>query len=984
MLLALVVACSVDVAPIGLRATPGGSGPVVRFDVPRDLPLPNDVATVADPTSRTGKRPSPPLDGATAMERRLRADLAALEGWGLSSSISVGFERSPTTDVRDPAIDVDAVFTRMATDEHDPANDPIYVVNLSTGIPALLDVGAGYSPLTVRDPWRYGPGDRKASESNLIFETVEEGAGLPFFAYEPRLDRDFDGVLDHPNVHDWYERETDTLLLRPIVPLAEMTEYAVVLTDRLRAKDGQPVRSPFEAIHHPTQRAGVARLLDWLTDNRLASYYGDIAGTGLEHVTFVWTFTTQPAEDDLRLLREGLAGNGPLGNLSRVTPAAIEGTRDVDRTCAGPLLKQALGLDDASVAAVNASLEHAGRIVAGSFRSPYLLGDPAAPDPDARFQIDLKSGAGDVRSDDVQFVLVLPKSSATRAAPFPVVVWGHDVGHHAEDALLYGGDYARQGVAFLAYNLPGRGLVLDDAAKGALAASCTDGLLGGRARGADLGGWWTGHVAHDRDVLRQGAVDGLNVVRLLRAGAFPDVGGEAAPIFVAGMGLGAITSTLVGAADPGVRATASIAGGGGLVADVALRSAATSNAEVLGPWVFAVPAGERADSRCRDPQRTVRVAASGRELEIACLEPAELGPDRTIVVTNVTASQLRCARSDRDGRFSIAIPTSIGDRLDVQVYDGPDAVGSYARCNPKEGAPIGRRIQSVEPNTESALVAPSNGLGIRRQSPALRRFRDLAQAVIDPADPAVVAARFGAEGRALLVTATIGDAEFPVSAQHALARAAGALPFMPPASVERLPAYADHAAPRDLYERLGRRAPMRWLVDTGTTEGIARFGKTRAGAECRANSTCAGAPAIDPYACATALFDPDWTSEGVLPFEQPHPDVPLRLARIAGRRTTDASTLAATWEPRLRGVPFAPDAAGWNASQPLLALFHGYTAPEGAHGWIAGDACRAWDHTTYRNALLARFFATNGIDLRYLSHPNTHGCLAVGSCDFFE
>src|SRR6185503_16267169 len=105
------------------------------------------------------------------------------------------------------------------------------------------------------DPFRYGPNDPKASEPNLVFETVEEGAGLPQGAYRPALDRDFDGVLDHPNARrrgqtspatirgvddilTWYERETDTLILRPIVPLDEKTEYAVVLTDRLRGPDG--------------------------------------------------------------------------------------------------------------------------------------------------------------------------------------------------------------------------------------------------------------------------------------------------------------------------------------------------------------------------------------------------------------------------------------------------------------------------------------------------------------------------------------------------------------------------------------------------------------------------------------------------------------------------------------------------------------------------------------------------------------------------
>src|SRR4029079_10313497 len=107
---------------------------------------------------------------------------------------------------------------------------------------------------------------------------------------------DFDGVIDHPNVLrpngknariediiPWYERESDTLLLRPVVPLEEKREYAVVLTDRLKGLDGQPVKSPFPAIHHAQQRAGADRVRAILADPARAAYYGDVAGTGLDH-----------------------------------------------------------------------------------------------------------------------------------------------------------------------------------------------------------------------------------------------------------------------------------------------------------------------------------------------------------------------------------------------------------------------------------------------------------------------------------------------------------------------------------------------------------------------------------------------------------------------------------------------------------------------------------------------------------------------------
>jgi hypothetical protein len=1139
----LFAGCEIDVAPAGLRRTPPGDGPLVKFDLGHrplpELPLPNDVATFPDPTSRTGRRPNVSVVAPTRMERRAREDFSMMEGWGVFSPITVAFERPPATDPTAAALDLDDIAARMEGDEHDPSNDPFYVVDLSTGIPVLLDVGSGYYPATVRDPFRYGPFDPKASEPNLIFETTEEAPGLPQRAYRPELDRDFDGVLDHPNtlrrrngaraipgVDDlltWYERETDTLILRPILPLAEKTEYAVVLTDRLRGPNGQPVRSPFEAIHHPSQVAGITRLRDWLSDKRLANYYGDIAGTGLDHVAFAWTFTTQPTHEDMRLLRDGLYGRGPFARFARDFPpevkvarvAGVSGAPDDQppgwetssescrRRAERPwilrpndpdikeslrrIFEQVFQLGPGGVRALEAAYEHIDHVVFGSFRSPYLMGDPASRDPSTRFHVDFRTGAGDFRSDEVQWVLVVPKSTEAKKQPFPVALWGHGVTGNASDALLFAGDYARQGVAVIGYNAPGHGLVVREGerrlAEAILSGNCIAPFVGaittGRAHDldgdgiADSGGsWWTSHVFHTRDNVRQGILDGMQLVRILRsfdgrrgtqdftgdgqpdiAGDFdgdgvPDVGGPRVQYFAAGRSLGGIMSMIQGGIDPHVVASAPISGGGGLPSDVALRSygvVESVTSQLLGPWVFAIPASERPTrpegesierigSRCSATQRTLRIRVNAgvhdRELEIACLEPAELSAGMTVVVTNVTTGEARCARTDLDGRFSVPIPTSTGDKLDVQIYGAPDAVESYEGCKPKPGAPVGRRVSTFEqpavttfPVADSSryrceveegcqqfretffpvgnpLVAPNEGLGLRRQSPALRRFRDLAQAAFDPADPIVFAPHYmlrplvdengiRVEPHALLTVNTVGDNFVQVASGISFARAAGAVPFLPPSAVERLPEYADYATPRELYERLGRRTPMQFLVETGVVEGVARLARTSAGPDCKPNyvpdgATCTNPVSIDPWECQTALYDPDWVSEGRLPFDQPHPDAPLRLARVAKVRAVDSTSLAAAWEPRLRGVPFGPDDAGWTATERVVGLLHHYSAPMGQHTWAEGDTCRAWDFATYGNALIARFFASGGRDVYYLSHPKTHGCLVDGTCDFFR
>ena len=195
----------------------------------------------------------------------------------------------------------------------------------------VLDMGNGSVNVALRDPQRYWPNDPHVATSNLIYEANEEGAGLLQGDYKPSLDQDFDGVLDHPNTWGQRSRPGQTegvddmaselvrardrhaLLLSfwPAgLPLEEMTEYAVVLTDRLKGSDGNAVKSPFPFINHPSQVDAITRLQTLLSNASAANYYGDIAGTGLQHVAFAWSFTTQPVMADMIALRDGLYGQG--------------------------------------------------------------------------------------------------------------------------------------------------------------------------------------------------------------------------------------------------------------------------------------------------------------------------------------------------------------------------------------------------------------------------------------------------------------------------------------------------------------------------------------------------------------------------------------------------------------------------------------------------------------------------------------------------
>ena len=1124
--------CGIDTAPDGARATPPGGGPTVVYDTTRrplpEIPQPNDIATFADPTSRTGRRINTSSVSSTRLESVARAGFNTLEGWGTFAPITVAFANT-TTD--QPAVDLDDVARRTA--DYDPADDPFYVVDLTTGLPAILDMGKGSFPVALVDSKRYWPNDPRADQDSLLFETVEEGAGLPRGAYRADLDTDFDGVLDHPNVlHpngqnarvedviSWYERETDTLILRPVVPFEEKHEYAVVLTDRLKGPDGQPVKSPFPAVHHPQQRSGAERVRSIFSDpqNRARAYYGDLAGTGLDHVAFVWTFTTQPVYEDMRLLRDGLHGHGPFSRLATEFPPVATAARamgltldaadetpgaiaanpacaprqgkpyivdfDSARTQLSLLLQQAIGLSGPELARLMKSLESVDHFVIGSYESPYFLGDPKHEDPDGKFELDFKSGHGRVARDTVQFWISVPKARPDRKQPFPTAVWAHGTTLHADEIIIRAGYFAEQGLAMMGINMPGHGLYLNPGLQAVAEAFLGQACLApwakaiGTGRQQDLNGdgepdsgglLWSAHIFHSRDNIRQGVVDEMQATRVLRgfdgqqrstqdydgdghpdlAGDFdgdgvPDLGGPDVPITTSGNSFGGILAMVHGAVDPNVAATAPISGGGGL-SDIATRSALIADSVIeqgLSPLVVAVPAETLAGvepTRCADGQRSVRFVINdltrSRQVEIACLGPSELDRGKTVVLANARNGEKRCARTGEAGRFRVPIPADVGDRLDLQIYDAPDAVVSYKGCELVPGAPAGRRIQSFEqaavqttpvgdmtktcegailaaasPRPDggsqgcaqfrdqfyplgSPLVAPQEGLGLTRQSPELRRLFTLVQAAVDAGDPVNFARYYGMRAapavdgmplppRGIVAWNTVGDPLVPTGSGYTFARAAGAVPFLPPSFAASHPEWADYATPRALWDALGGKTPNQVLIDSGTLEGVARLGRTRAGATCKPNyvpsATCTMPP--DASACATALADADWLAEGANLWDVAHPEVPLRLARKVSVRATGADSLDDAWAPRLAGGPFAADAAGWRPSVPLVGVFDAFVVPGGQHVFVHGDSCKAFDDVVYHDNLLVRYLATQGKDLYDLSHPSTHRCLERETC----
>ena len=630
--IAATASCTMDRAPGGLRRTPAGPGATVRFDLSHrplpDIPLPNDTATWPDPTSRTGLRINASLVAPTNIEAQARARFSELEGWGTFAPISVSFDipregpyAKDYEGYEGAALDLENVIQRHQGDDYEFNDDAVYLVNLTTGVPLVIDVGAGNFDYTLKRLDKYWPNDTRVTERNLLFETIDESrrGEITPAQFLPEHDTDFDGVLDRANLdqqdacpgpdpvcdsvgHDlyespdclvlrrardrcvadhlmyWYERETDTLILRPLLPMDEMTRYAVVITDRTVDGAGNAVKSPFDFIYHASMEGGARRVMEILNDTNVRNYYGDLHGTGLDHVAFTWTFTTQPTVDDMKRLRDGLYGRGPFARWEQefpaqfelqravgLTPGLTEGNTDVagwetstegvDANCPAQvnspnnlyiikydelrskmrqLVVEGFGVNDGpAVEALLRSFEHVDSMVIGTFRSPFLLeGGAKSTDPNAAFHVNYQTGEGEVTEDIVPFWLIIPKETAQFKKPFNVNIYGHGYTGFFAEQLLYAGNMAEHGLATIGINAMGHGVVFDTGtaslAKTLFGSGCVgpfyDALTTVRARdlnrdgiGDSGGDFWSSYLFHTRDGVRQSVLDHIQLVRILRS-----------------------------------------------------------------------------------------------------------------------------------------------------------------------------------------------------------------------------------------------------------------------------------------------------------------------------------------------------------------------------------------------------------------------------------------------------------------------------------
>jgi hypothetical protein len=272
--------------------------------------------------------------------------------------------------------------------------------------------------------------------------------------------------------------------------------------------------------------------------------------------------------------------------------------------------------------------------------------------------------------------------------------------------------------------------------------------------------------------------------------------------------------------EPAVVTAAAVAGGGGL-SDIGTRSEQGGVIEavfleVMGPFLVGVPnAGGGVDLVYQ-----VQDVNDDRRVPLATFAPGELKAGDRIEAENLHTDDGQEQKRDwavigADGRFRLQVAADAASFLDGSpVDDRPVHVGA---CDPLtdataaelklrrpadcirlkvlRGGEVVRTIDTFE--TEAVfqkrrfekgtpLVALARGFGLKRGTKTLRRFWNLAQVIMEPADPVNYAPYLGtkllpsrqANPPAVLVVGTTGDLNVPINTAYTQARAAGLLPYV--------------------------------------------------------------------------------------------------------------------------------------------------------------------------------------------------------------
>lgn len=999
-LLTLLSACAT--APDGLRLTPDGDGPLVRVDwdaqpLP-EIPFPNDLAARPDPGSVTGLRLNISEEGVTELESEARQKINELVGFGIFSALTVAFEAP---------LDLDNIATRHRDDAQlgdiSFLDDAVLVFNIDPRSdqylqPVHLDLGQGNFPMDLDETDRYFTNDARADSPAFLFETVSEdlnGNGI----LDPGEDTDADGLLDIANVFPfdsddpredlltWYERQTDTLIMRPILPLEEESMYAVVLTERLLGEDGEPVRSPWEYVNHTRQSDALDPLVDALP----------LWGLELEDVAFAWTFSTGRVTGDLVDIRRGLDGEGPWSWMAEAYPATltealqvheVSGVDDIFQlpieNFIGPLVANGLVGDDGSAEVIEAGyLSFTDRIVGGAYEVPYLMADRddgGLWDADEWWAVDPVAGTLSAAPQRVPFTCFIPTESEEYQAPFPVALFGHGYGSSRFDATL--GAYAlnRVGVAMCAIDFPGHGPTLDPDDLPLIEALLTTygltpflhHLQDARFRDLDNDGFpdsggdqWISDSFHTRDMVRQAAVDWMWLIRsfqncgggemdfILDGGessgrseitcdwdsdGTPDIGGPDVGYHIFGGSLGGINAAVSAAVMPDIETWVPVVAGGGLL-DIGMRSPLSGVVEavpgrLITPIFVGVP-----DDKNGTTSISQIVISNTDDITLPVASLPALPAGGRVVVENIDNGEVREGWVTEEGAFRISIPADAPDPFEKreltgmpQVYDGgiytlDDNIGLGDRFVMTLFDASGAEIAVIDTFETEVL---HEGVTMAAGSPLVAGASGLGHTRGSPDLRRLI----GVSSAALEPGDPISYARYFNDPIEVLGGEPTNILLMPTpgdmiVSINTGIALARAAGMvefREEDERYGM-SVNEWLIDTEVVRGLEQHGPW---------TDDAGTP---------VLFDADDLDNGSNEYGEPS-DAPLRY-------TTDTSS-----------------------GQSGLRL--PYINPNGSHGFAFPDPEMDFDINTFSMNQIARYIQTNGAEI------SDDPCLADGSCDFFR
>lgn len=899
LVLSTVAAC-LSITPMGCSSAPEGLHPAeparttVKMDFfHRPLPelaLPNDIATRYDATSPTLRRINASMVAPTSFEARIRERLDQMDGWGVLMPVVVPFTGP---------INIQSVIERHDDVDYDTRDDAVYVINITKdsenyGQIQHLDFGNGNYPIVLERREIYWKNDPRGQSLALMYEEAREDkngngrldpgedvngngkldAGEDVDGdgeLDPPEDTDADGLLDVPNYRpghnpaeddlagradalmSFYEKETNTLIGRPLVPFEDETTYAVVVTRRILDAGGQPVGSPYPYINHTAQTLALEPLLDVLPD-----------GLGLDDIAFTYSFTTQTIRRNWIAVRDGLYGHGVQKHIGESFPPEVTELMPLRDASHFPGMKKPHlmygenwkeayeeiskeflnGEDNNELGSLLEGMNTIDYFVVGHFESPQLF---PKYDADGNFlpldaQVwpeDLSKKPAPTRSETVYFTAAIPRKEVSvrgEGKPAPIVFLGHGYTSNRFEVFAFSSYLNARGFAVIEIDGPSHGLGLNAGelaiAKGLLGerglSAATSAVLADRAIDQNFDGikdsgadFWTSYMFHTRDMVRQYALDNMQLIRIVRTfdgktrwahdtngDGEPDLAGDFdgdgvldisadSPAFYFGGSLGGIISMVMGGVEPHVDAIAPVAGGGGY-ADLGPRSTQSGVPEAfilraMGPLFVGTI----------DPENGGRMLIEtvlsdlNNEATIPLATVKGVKPWDTMVVENLRNGKRRCAFVDEEGLVRASNETDVGDPIVISFYRGPQILPSED-CQLREGAKPFYVLDEFQERTAfqdqfyqpgDPLVAMMEGLGLRRGHPDFRKLGGLSQMILESSDPAVLAQYWQKNplhypgtgettGTHAMIITTMGDTSVPVSGGILVGRSAGIVPYL--------------------------------------------------------------------------------------------------------------------------------------------------------------------------------------------------------------